>query len=127
MISFHVLGFFPKFFGKFDFSFFSCNLPSTCFLTMEKTPNPSSPSEFMHTFSSINNIYSVKTVKLNKNNYAIWRQQVTAILKGKKLLGFVNGSFEMPSPIPNNDREFIRNKQGLNHEEWDQQDSLLMG
>lgn len=94
---------------------------------MEKTPNPSSPSEFMHTFSSINNIYSVKTVKLNKNNYAIWRQQVTAILKGKKLLGFVNGSFEMPSPIPNNDREFIRNKQGLNHEEWDQQDSLLMG
>lgn len=77
--------------------------------------------------SSITNIYSVKTVKLNKNNYAIWRQQVAVILRGSGLLGHVDGTSQMPSPIPNSQGKFIKNAQGLDHEDWIQQDSMLMG
>lgn len=76
---------------------------------------------------SIGNIYSVKTVKLGKQNYAIWRQQVAMILRGSKLLGFVDGSFKAPSPVPNSKWEFLKNEQGLIYEDWIQQDSLLIG
>lgn len=77
--------------------------------------------------SSIVNLYHIKIVKLTKANYVIWRTHVSAILKGCKLYGVINGSNVVSSTIPNASEELAINNQALNHEDWVQQDNLLMG
>lgn len=81
---------------------------------MEITPKA---SNCLHTPPLIGNIYNVKIVKLAKNNYAIWCQQVIVILRASKLIGFVDGTFKAPSSIPNANGELAKNSQELNYED----------
>ncbi|GMP41149.1 hypothetical protein CsSME_00011345 [Camellia sinensis var. sinensis] len=46
----------------------------------------------------ISNLSSFVTVKLDSTNYIIWKNQMQNILRATKLIGFVDGSNDCPSP-----------------------------
>ena len=43
-----------------------------------------------------NNITNLVSVKLNQNNYMLWKFQITSTLKAYKILDVVDGSFPYP-------------------------------
>ncbi|KAL5781087.1 hypothetical protein ACOSP7_006116 [Xanthoceras sorbifolium] len=62
--------------------------------------------------------------KLGDNNFLLWKQQVTAALKGLGLLGFVNGTVTCPSTTI----QGAGNEQVINpfYEYWQRQESLIV-
>ena len=47
--------------------------------------------------TNLNILHSV-TLKLNDNNYLLWKTQFESLLSSQKLIGFVNGSVTPPEP-----------------------------
>jgi len=60
-------------------------------------------------------IFTIKTIKLTKTNYNIWSPQIFRILKGSKILGFVDGSIVFPDAMPNAEGVLPKNLQGLTY------------
>lgn len=56
---------------------------------MAEAPNPYPFPANLHVVSSV-------TLKLNDNNYLMWKTQSEALLSSQKLLGFVNGQSIAP-------------------------------
>ncbi|KAI9201691.1 hypothetical protein LWI28_027488 [Acer negundo] len=64
-------------------------------------------------------------VMLGDNNFLVWKQQVTAALRGVGLLGFINGTetYPLPPTIQGAENEKVMNPA---YDYWQRQDSLIM-
>lgn len=80
-------------------------------------------SSFGHPLST------VLTVKLDENNYLLWRGMVLAILRGQKVDGYVLGTKERPSEFLNKTNEGDKYESLPNplFEEWISVDQALSG
>ncbi|GAV85483.1 UBN2_3 domain-containing protein [Cephalotus follicularis] len=78
------------------------------------TPFPISP---------LTHAYHFISVELNTQNYLLWRTQLVPFLRGKKLLGFVDGSLPCPSPTLTVDYRSDPNQAASL---WKEQDQLLL-
>ncbi|KAJ3701119.1 hypothetical protein LUZ61_004824 [Rhynchospora tenuis] len=71
----------------------------------------------------INVNHQIQTV-LSHDNFLLWRSQITPVLRGHGLIGYVDGSKTVPAPvITNGDNVVISNPE---FQEWQQQDQLIL-
>jgi hypothetical protein len=78
--------------NRADNSIMSINSSSS---STTSATNFSLSSSAMSVFSPIP-IHHAVTIRLNKNNYTLWRAQLLPYLRSTKLMGFIDGS--MPPP-----------------------------
>ena len=56
----------------------------------------SSPTIMSSAAALINNLPHFVTVKLNRDNYLLWKAQIIPYLRGKKVFGYIDGSIPQP-------------------------------
>ena len=72
----------------------------------------------------LSNISNLVSVKLNQNNYVLWKYQITSILKAYNILGFVDGTQSSPA-------QFLTSNEGITKEnpffqQWISRDQSLL-
>ncbi|OVA20285.1 hypothetical protein BVC80_157g86 [Macleaya cordata] len=70
---------------------------------------------------STTSIHHIVSVKLDSTNYILWRAQFLPLLRGYKLMKYVDGSYPCPTTL---------NADGtpnLQYDAWQQQDQVLLG
>ncbi|RVW27670.1 Retrovirus-related Pol polyprotein from transposon TNT 1-94 [Vitis vinifera] len=83
-----------------------------------------SPPIFLSQFVLISFNHSI-SIKLDQNNFLIWRQQVEVAIKGYKLSKFINGiNTALPKFLSSMDE--TNGKINQNFSDWEQQDQLLV-
>lgn len=97
------------------------------------TPTNSSISNVLtgntsNTLSSFLNPHNIVTVKLNRDNFLLWKAQIIPYMRGQRIFGFLDGTTTPPpQAIPNPDTTSnitsIENPEFLT---WLQQDQLIM-
>ena len=72
----------------------------------------------------LSNISNLVSVKLDQNNYVLWKYQITSILKAYSILGFVDGTQSCPA-------QFLTSSEGITQEnpffqQWISRDQGLL-
>lgn len=67
---------------------------------------------------------NVLSVKLNNENYILWKQQVMAAIRGHNLLHFLEESSRPPRHLSRNGE--VSGDVNTEYLEWEQQDQLLV-
>lgn len=67
---------------------------------------------------------NVLSVKLNNENYLLWKQQVMAAIRGHNLLHFLEESSRPPRHLSRNGE--VSGDVNIEYLEWEQQDQLLV-
>ena len=102
-------------------------LISVTFFTWYQRSHPwpiPSPPLFSSQFVLISFNHSI-SIKLDQNNFLIWRQQVEVAIKGYKLSKFINGiNTALPKFLSSMDE--TNGKINQNFSDWEQQDQLLV-
>ncbi len=62
----------------------------------DSTATSSSPVSAPSPAALINNLHHLVTVKLNRDNYVLWKAQIFPYLRGQKVFGYVDGSIPPP-------------------------------
>lgn len=64
------------------------------------------------------------TIRLNPNNYLLWKNQISLVLNGQNLFGYLDGSIKPLTPLIANDQgTMVANSKYV---EWYQQDQRLL-
>ena len=107
---------------------------TTSTTTLPTTPNTDPSTSIttsanrLNTLPSFINPQNIVTVKLNRDNFLLWKAQIIPYMHGQRVFGFHDGTI-MPPPqvIPNPDTtstiDSIGNPEFLT---WVQQDQLIM-
>ena len=107
---------------------------STSTTTLPTTPNtyPSTSittsTNRSNTLPSFINPHNIVTVKLNRDNFLLWKAQIIPYMRGQRVFSFLDGTITPPPQvIPNPDTastiDSIENPEFLT---WVQQDQLIM-
>lgn len=67
------------------------NPPSNVAITASHTPTANNIPTFVHS-------HGIVTVKLNKDNFLLWKAQIVPYLRGQKVFGFLDGTIMPPPP-----------------------------
>uniref|UniRef100_A0A803R2Q2 Retrotransposon Copia-like N-terminal domain-containing protein n=1 Tax=Cannabis sativa TaxID=3483 RepID=A0A803R2Q2_CANSA len=98
--------------------------------TMTLTPSSSNPSPISTPFS--NTLSQPFSLKLDRNNFPLWKTMVNTIIRGHRLDGFINGNRPAPPEFirtgePNVDAPGSGMDINPEYETWLVHDQLLMG
>lgn len=72
----------------------------------------------------LNSFKNVLSVKLDNENYLLWKQQVMAAICGHNLLHYLEASSRPPKYLTTQDE--ISGSINVDFNEWEQQDQLLV-
>ncbi|KAG5247753.1 Retrovirus-related polyprotein from transposon [Salix suchowensis] len=81
------------------------------------------------THSSVISMPTVATVKLNHDNFLLWKAQLVSYFKGQDLFGYIDGSIPKPPKIISvPDPETTATSERLNtmYSHWIHQDNLIL-
>jgi hypothetical protein len=67
-------------------------------LLLPQTESSSTISSTSTTPSSLPHIQHLITIKLNRDNYLLWKAQIVPYLRGQHLYGFIDGTKPAPPP-----------------------------
>lgn len=113
-------------FLSYSATFLYSGFASTSFVNMVSELSDSTMASSIATTTKNNpkTFKSLLFVKLNDENYLLWKQQVKAAIHGHNLLHFLEESSNPPRFLSNDDE----NSTNINTDylEWEQQDQLLV-
>ncbi|KAF8398674.1 hypothetical protein HHK36_014529 [Tetracentron sinense] len=72
------------------------------------------------------NITNLVSIKLDRDNYLLWKSQFVPILRTNKLLKYVDGSSQCPEQFLCDDNNKPMTNINLEYERWMEQDSLVL-
>jgi len=76
----------------------------------------------MTTSTIVHHFHTPISLKLTNDNFLVWKQQVSATLRGLQLMHFSDGT-KVPSKFPTQDNQFVPNPEFCTYQ---QQDQLLV-
>lgn len=80
-------------------------------------PNKSNPPSSPTTITNL--ATNLVTVKLNIDNFLLWKAQILPFLKGHRLYGYIDGTISPPPPT-------VDGKPNLAYTDWALQDQLIL-
>uniref|UniRef100_A0A2N9I5M9 Reverse transcriptase Ty1/copia-type domain-containing protein n=1 Tax=Fagus sylvatica TaxID=28930 RepID=A0A2N9I5M9_FAGSY len=79
------------------------------------------------TTPSLTPIQHLITIKLNQDNYLLWKAQIVPYLKGQNLFGFIDGSLPSPpSILPQTSTDLTQPPLNLDFLTWQRQDQMIL-
>ncbi|KAL2484820.1 Uncharacterized protein Adt_29576 [Abeliophyllum distichum] len=78
------------------------------------------------------NLTQIPSVKLDKNNFLLWKNMIMPIIKGHNLEGFILGTKKCPpefigAQAVTNEGESVETSPNLEYSKWTSTNQLLMG
>lgn len=76
----------------------------------------------INTILFFNTLINLVSIKLNANNFLLWKNYLETVLKSQKLLGYIDGSIPKP-PEAKKDGKVVKTSE---FESWETMDNLVL-